>query len=129
MSDLDAEIASDEAELAVLQRVAERYDLVIEPSAAENAIVKMDRTAAVEHVLSLHDGLSPQDVMERLHDLGRDDNYHAVSAALAYLKRMDRAHTPERALWKTGPASQPELDADDALITDDGGQEQEVQAS
>ena len=64
----------------------------------------LDRVAAVERVLSMSaEPLSPSDIEVRLRAFGRDDEYDSISAALAHLKRTDRAHSPRRGEWIAGP--------------------------
>jgi len=96
------EMAELERELDGLRRAAERHGLGLRNS--PQRMLKMNRTDAVETVLRTTSGpVSPNDIVRLLNNLGRDDEYNAVSAALAHLARTGRAHTVERGSWQAGP--------------------------
>lgn len=100
---VERELRLRREELEALLRIADRLDLGVESVSEVTEIAAMDRTSAVLLALGEADGMSPNDVVQYLRARGRDDSYEAVSAALAYLKRSGRAHTPKRAVWKVGP--------------------------
>jgi hypothetical protein len=110
---IDKELADLEVEVRGLRMAMERYSreapgqdqLPIEVSGAPDPeeLHGAARTDAIEAVLaSATEPMSPTAIVARLHDLGRDDNYSAVSAALAYLHRTHRVHSVGRGQWVLG---------------------------
>jgi len=68
---------------------------------------ELGRADAVARVLEEEQGreLSPQDISVALGRAGRQDDRPAlVSAALNYLAKRGRAHSPRHGLWRAGPA-------------------------
>lgn len=107
-----AEIAEIREKLREVQRFAEGValsdpDTHPPPAFDEPSWPAMRRTDAVEEVLRRSSRpLTPNEVMERLQDKGRDDKYDAVAATLSYLSGEKRAHTQDgkRGRWLAGPA-------------------------
>lgn len=68
---------------------------------------ELGRADAVARVLEEEEGreLSPQDISVALGRAGRQGDRPAlVSAALNYLAKRGRAHSPRHGLWRAGPA-------------------------
>jgi len=102
---LEVEVKEAQEEEEVLRRIAERNAIPIpgKQPPLPNEIEewqRLDRTTAVERTLrSAGVPLTPKQITQALHYNGRDDDYHAVSAALAHLKKAKRAHQQERGQW------------------------------
>jgi hypothetical protein len=116
---LSAEIAASEEEERVLRRIAERYDLQIagqQPPLPQEVLEwrDMSRTTAIARVLE--EALvpqSPSQITRSLREKGRNDEYHAVSAALAHLKRAGRADNQvSRGKWVLVSDEMPQADRD-----------------
>jgi hypothetical protein len=74
-------------------------------------LLDLSRMDAVAYVLEHADEpLGPSAIQEALSDAGRNDDLRAVSAALDYLRRRNRAHREGRARWVAGPDPNDELD-------------------
>jgi hypothetical protein len=72
----------------------------IPPDARDRYWQELQRTDAVlEALLILNRPSSPTEIQELLHDVGRDDEYNVVSAALAYLKRKGVVESRRRGAW------------------------------
>jgi hypothetical protein len=128
-------LQENEMELEMLQRVYNRFkveqrknqdplpgttepagDTPREFSAEASRFLSMDRSSAAEQILrTAARPMAPVEVSKRLNALGRDDAYEAVNAALAYLKRSGRAHTPRRGQWVIGP--KPEIESSESEDT------------
>jgi hypothetical protein len=113
--EIDKELADLEVEVRGLRMAVERYShaapnqdrLPIEVSAVlmNGDLLQAPRTDAVRVVLQpATSPMRPTEIVSQLHELGRDDDYAAVSAALAYLHRVDRVHSVGRGQWVWGPS-------------------------
>jgi hypothetical protein len=70
------------------------------------ASLRLSRTDAILSVLRRAGRpMSPTEIRDALHELGREDEYNAVSAALAHLAKSDRAQSIGRAAWVAGQDS------------------------
>lgn len=88
----------------------------------------LSRTDAIWRVLREAKGpMSPSEVQAALHDLGRDDDYNAVSAALAYLARNKRVHSVGRAQWVGGPKAEQVGDPVDGWAAEDKPSDHDAQ--
>lgn len=84
----------------------------IPPDARHRYWRELQRTDAVLEALAiLNQPSSPTEIQELLHDVGRDDEYNVVSAALAYLKKKGHVESRGRAAWVVSPA--------DSLVLED----------
>ena len=65
----------------------------------------MARTDAVMAILTEQpEGMSPAEIRDAMHEVGREDQREAVSAALAYLKKSGRVRSPRRGLYIAHPS-------------------------
>jgi hypothetical protein len=105
MADVQAQISDAEEDERVLRRVAAQYSL---PVPQDGPLLPREveewrnlaRTAAVQRVLAESDRpLSPLGISQVLHQKGRNDSAHNVSAALARLKDTQRAKQADRGRW------------------------------
>jgi hypothetical protein len=124
---LGVEIADAEAEEKVLRRIAERYELPIagqEPPLPQEVEEwqGLDRTTAIERTLQeVRIPMSPKQIANAMRDKGREgDDYHAVSAALAHLKRQGRASQAERGRWvsQVSAADEPQVRVAEVAVPD-----------
>lgn len=77
----------------------------IPPDARDRYWRDLQRTDAVMEALAiLNKPSSPTEIQELLHDVGRDDEYNVVSAALAYLKKKGYVESRGRGAWALSPA-------------------------
>jgi hypothetical protein len=66
--------------------------------------LQLSRTDAILSVLGAAGRpMTPTEIRDALHELGREDEYNAVSAALAHLAKSERARSVGRAQWVAGP--------------------------
>jgi hypothetical protein len=104
---LDAVVSDLAVEVDGLRKAIERHDVqaveVIDPP-EQNPWPAMPRTEAILAVLG-NEPMSPNDIVTQLHKLGRDDEYNAVSAALAHLQRSGRAMSMGRGQWVSKSAA------------------------
>jgi hypothetical protein len=108
---IDKKLADVETELRGLRMAIERHTAATRGTVVVGAELRapgeLARTDAIMMVLRKAERpLNPSEVVEALHDLGRDDEYNAVSAALAHLARTDRAYSASRGQWRAGPKSE-----------------------
>jgi DNA repair exonuclease SbcCD ATPase subunit len=110
---LDEQLADLEIEVRGLRMALERHlgREDIERTVAERATrlktaldsQRVSRTDAILGVLRRAGRpMSPTEIREALHELGREDEYNAVSAALAHLAKSERAQSIGRAQWVAG---------------------------
>lgn len=87
-------------------------------SPAEPSWQALSRTEAIVAALAevAPKAISPLDLVARLHTKGRTDEYNAVSAALAYLKRRRRVTQPSRGSWTVASTDPSESDEDEVVV-------------
>jgi hypothetical protein len=129
---IERDVKEAEAEAQVLRRIVQRHEL---PAIGQHQPPLpqeiqewqgLDRTMAIERILQAAGmALSPKQIARELRDNGRDDDDpHAVSAALAHLKRQGRARQEERGRWVRidkvtpgeGPAANAGLTGTDVIM-------------
>jgi hypothetical protein len=116
---IDGQLADVEIEVRGLRMALERFERHL----GEDEIVRtvnerrtqlataresqrLSRTDAILNVLRRAGRpMSPTEIQDALHELGREDEYNAVSAALAHLAKSERARSIGRAQWVAGPES------------------------
>lgn len=99
------ELREVEVEIEGLRYALRRHVGSDEPLDRAAVIRSLARTDAVHEVIMEAEGrpMSPNDVVEALHSYGRDDEYNAVSAAIAHLAKNGRVHSVGRGAWLPGP--------------------------
>lgn len=108
LQEAEASLATIDIEIQGLELALARYEGK-PPSAEPTPAVrrrweKLHRTDAITDVLRDSDTpMSPREITDALHAVGRTDERHLVAAAIQYLKGEKRVHSRGYGQWVFGP--------------------------
>lgn len=108
LHEAEAEVESLDSEIKGLELALARHNGVptspVPPPAEARKWNRLARTDAITRVLEESgEPMSPKEITDILHAVGRTDKRKLVAAAIQYLKRENRVHSIGYGQWVPGP--------------------------